>query len=62
MTTLHRLPDGKVVSFTKGATDVMLEKADTMWINGKLVSIDRDQLLRANDEMAERGYGFSLLP
>lgn len=55
MTTLHRLPDGKVVSFTKGATDVMLEKADTMWINGKLVSIDRDQLLRANDEMAERG-------
>ena len=55
MTTLHRLPDGKVVSFTKGATDVMLEKADTMWINGQLVSINRDQLLRANDEMAERG-------
>jgi len=55
MTTLHRLPDGKVVSFTKGAADVMLEKAETMWINGQLVSIDRDQLMRANDEMAERG-------
>lgn len=55
MTTLHRLPTGHVVSFTKGATDVMLGKADTMWINGEQVSIDRDQLLAANDEMAERG-------
>ena len=55
MTTLHRLPAGDVVSFTKGATDVMLEKADTMWINGELLPIDRNQLITANDEMAERG-------
>ena len=55
MTTLHKLPDGKIVSFTKGATDVMLEKADTMWINEQLASIDRNQLLTANNEMAERG-------
>ena len=33
----------------------MLEKADTMWINGELVPIDRDQLVTANNEMAERG-------
>ena len=45
MTTLHRLPAGDVVSFTKGATDVMLEKADTMWINGELLPIDRNQLI-----------------
>jgi len=55
MTTLHRLPTGDVVSFTKGATDVMLEKAEFMWINGEFVPIDRDQLLTANNEMAERG-------
>jgi Ca2+-transporting ATPase len=55
MTTLHRLPAGDVVSFTKGATDVMLEKADTVWINGQLAPIDRDQFVRANNEMAERG-------
>ena len=55
MTTLHKLPAGDVVSFTKGATDVMLEKADTMWINGELLPIDRNQLITANDEMAERG-------
>jgi Ca2+-transporting ATPase len=55
MTTLHKLPAGDVVSFTKGATDVMLEKADTMWINGELLPIDRNQLITANNEMAERG-------
>jgi Ca2+-transporting ATPase len=55
MTTLHRLPAGDVVSFTKGATDVMLEKADTMWINGQLEPIDRNQFVAANNEMAERG-------
>jgi Ca2+-transporting ATPase len=55
MTTLHRLPAGDVVSFTKGATDVMLEKADTMWINGELLPIDRNKLITANNEMAERG-------
>ncbi len=55
MTTLHRLPAGDVVSFTKGATDVMLEKPDTVWINGQLAPIDRDQFVRANNEMAERG-------
>ena len=55
MTTLHQLPTGDVVSFTKGATDVMLEKAETMWLNGEFVPIDRDQLLAANNEMAERG-------
>lgn len=55
MTTLHRLPKGDIVSFTKGATDVMLEKADTMWINGQLAPIDREQFVRANNEMAGRG-------
>jgi Ca2+-transporting ATPase len=55
MTTLHRLPAGDVVSFTKGASDVMLEKAETMWVNGVLVPVDRDQLMAANNEMAERG-------
>jgi P-type Ca2+ transporter type 2C len=55
MSTLHRLPAGDVVSFTKGATDVILEKTETMWINGALVPIDMDQILTANNEMAERG-------
>jgi Ca2+-transporting ATPase len=33
----------------------MLEKADTMWMNGEMVPIDRNELLAANNEMAERG-------
>jgi Ca2+-transporting ATPase len=55
MTTLHKLSSGDCVSFTKGGVDVMLEKADTMWANNGWVPIDRDQLLAANNEMAERG-------
>jgi Ca2+-transporting ATPase len=55
MTTLHRLPSGDCVSFTKGGVDVMSEKADTMWTSNGWVPIDRDQLLIANNEMAERG-------
>ena len=55
MTTLHRLPTGDVISFTKGGVDVMSEKADTMSTSNGLVPIDRDQLLIANNEMAERG-------
>ena len=55
MTTLHRLPSGDCVSFTKGGVDVMSEKADTMWTSNGWVPVDRDQLLAANNEMAERG-------
>jgi Ca2+-transporting ATPase len=55
MTTLHTLPSGEVVSFTKGATDVMLGKADTMWTSSGLGPVNREQLLKANDDMAERG-------
>jgi Ca2+-transporting ATPase len=55
MTTLHKLPSGDCVSFTKGGVDVMSEKADTMWTSNGWVPIDRDQLLAANNEMAERG-------
>ena len=55
MTTLHRLPTGDVISFTKGGVDVMSEKADTMWTSSGLIPVNRDQLLIANNEMAERG-------
>jgi Ca2+-transporting ATPase len=55
MTTLHRLPSGEVVSFTKGAADVMLERADTVWTSSGLIPVNKGQLAKANDEMAERG-------
>jgi P-type Ca2+ transporter type 2C len=55
MTTFHRLPSGGIVSFTKGGVDVMLDKADTMWTDGGLIPVNRDRLLAANNEMAERG-------
>lgn len=55
MTTVHRRPGGRFVSYTKGAPDMLLEKAEAVLVNGKAEGIDRDQLLAANDDMAERG-------
>ena len=55
MTTLHRCPDGHFVSYTKGASDVLLEKADAILVNGKLEPVVREKILAANDDMAKRG-------
>jgi P-type Ca2+ transporter type 2C len=55
MTTLHRFPSGEAVSFTKGAPDVILDKADSMWKDGGPAPLDREMLAAANDAMAEQG-------
>lgn len=55
MTTIHRLPDGHYVSYTKGAPDVLIENADTILVKGKPEQIAKDKILAANDAMAQRG-------
>ena len=55
MTTVHRHPDGHFVSYTKGAPDVLLEKADAILVNGKAEPVAKDRMLAANDDMARRG-------
>jgi Ca2+-transporting ATPase len=55
MTTIHKLPSGEFISFTKGAVDMLLERSDDeMGLKGK-EKLNREKILKVNDEMAGRG-------
>lgn len=55
MTTIHRHPDGHFISYTKGAPDMLLEKAGAILVDGKAEPVVKDRVLAANDDMAKRG-------
>lgn len=55
MTTVHKMEDGKTVSFMKGAPEVLLERCAWFLKEGDrrpLSDADRARILRANEEMA----------
>jgi Ca2+-transporting ATPase len=71
MTTVHTIPDnfpalpeggvGKVIapryiSFTKGAIDVLMEKADVVLVSGKISPVDRQEINGVNERMGNNGY------
>ena len=53
MTTFHKWSDGTFIAFTKGAPEMVIEKANRAWADDG--PLDRAELLRANEEMASRG-------
>ncbi|MHB8110922.1 MAG: calcium-translocating P-type ATPase, PMCA-type [Syntrophorhabdaceae bacterium] len=55
MTTFHKLPDGKFISYTKGAPDVLVEKAANILGKDAEVPLIKEKILSANDDMASRG-------
>jgi Ca2+-transporting ATPase len=55
MTTFHKWPDGKIISFTKGATDVLIEKADNILTSEGLIPVDLQVMHRVNEKMAADG-------
>ena len=55
MTTVHRLDDGRFVSYTKGAVDVLLRRGASLWTKDGERPLDGGKILEANDEMAARG-------
>ncbi len=55
MTTVHLLPDGRAVSITKGALEVLLERSVDMLADEGRKPLDRAGLLRAGDRMAADG-------
>ncbi|MEO0122381.1 MAG: calcium-translocating P-type ATPase, PMCA-type [candidate division WOR-3 bacterium] len=54
MTTIHKMDNGKIVSFTKGAIDSLLEKSIGCLINGEIKK-DFEMLNKANLKMANDG-------
>jgi len=55
MTTIHKTPEGRYISFTKGAIDVLIEKSDNVWTEEGLRPIEREKIIAVNDNMASRG-------
>ncbi len=55
MTTFHAAPDGKLISFTKGAMDAILDRSVAILENGRATAIDRARLEAINEEMASEG-------
>ncbi|MDG6223156.1 MAG: cation-translocating P-type ATPase [Candidatus Bathyarchaeota archaeon] len=57
MTTVHKTPDGKVVSYVKGAVEILLDRSVNVIKGGKVVKLtqtEKDQILKTNEEMANQ--------
>ena len=55
MTTLHRLENGRVIAFMKGAPEIVLSRCSTIMIDGQVRELkeeDVQEILEINDEMA----------
>jgi Ca2+-transporting ATPase len=55
MTTFHKWPDGKFISFTKGATDVLIERSENILTSEGLSPVDIHEMQRVNERMAADG-------
>jgi Ca2+-transporting ATPase len=55
MTTFHQWTDGKCVSYTKGAIDVLLDKTTTMVTSEGLKAIESEEIQRVSDKMSADG-------
>jgi Ca2+-transporting ATPase len=70
MTTIHRTPDGRVIAFTKGSPEVVLQLCSHVNRGGRKLRLnekDRDLILQKNDEMAGQalrvlGLAYKILP
>ena len=57
MSTLHRLPDGSIIQYTKGAPDEVLKNCTHALVNGQRVPMTsemRAEILAQNKHMADR--------
>jgi Ca2+-transporting ATPase len=55
MATVHKSPKGEIFVYVKGAVEMILERSISMLIDGKtvkLTKIEREQILKTNEEMA----------
>jgi len=55
MTTVHTRPGGGFISFTKGASDIIIEKAANILTSSGPCPVDSVEIQRINEKMAEAG-------
>ncbi|MEJ2243406.1 MAG: cation-translocating P-type ATPase [Candidatus Bathyarchaeota archaeon] len=57
MTTVHKTPDGKIVSYVKGAVEMLLERSVSIIKDGKVTNLsvsEKEQIIKTNEEMANQ--------
>ncbi len=57
MTTVHKTPDGKVVSYVKGAVEILLDRSVSIIKDGKVTSLsasEKQEILKTNEKMANQ--------
>lgn len=57
MTTVHKDRSGKVMSYTKGAMDILLNRCSKIYINGETTDISRDHIDNINKAATEMAKG-----
>jgi len=70
MTTVHKTPDGKIVSYVKGAVEMLLERSVRIIKDGKVTNLsvsEKEQIIKTNEEMANQALrvlaiGYKELP
>jgi len=55
MTTFHTMPDGRIVSYTKGAVDALVPRSEAMLAGSGPGPLSSDDMYRHNDAMASEG-------
>ena len=55
MTTIHQNTEGRYISFTKGAPDILIEKMNTCLTDKGIGPIDREEIIDVNNDMASMG-------
>ncbi|HDH41549.1 MAG TPA: cation-translocating P-type ATPase [Candidatus Altiarchaeales archaeon] len=67
MTTIHE-KDGKTISFTKGAPEIIIKLCNRIYLDGKVKGLkesEKEELLKTNEDLAERALrvlGFAYKP
>ncbi|MDD4781393.1 MAG: cation-translocating P-type ATPase [Tissierellia bacterium] len=57
MTTVHKDQNGKIMSYTKGAMDILLARCNKILINGKVSEITEEDIKNINDAASEMARG-----
>lgn len=57
MTTVHKDSSGKVMSYTKGAMDILLERCRKIYINDKITDINKQHIEDINKAASELAKG-----
>ena len=57
MTTVHKDQKGKVMSYTKGAMDILLGRCKRIYINGQTIDINKEHIDNINKAASEMAKG-----